>query len=519
MTEPTPAPDPTPVVAESPSRGGRRLVIVGSIVALVIVAAGAGAYAFQKLSGGGTQPSEVLPASVLAYARVDVDPSASQKIALLKLIRKFPDAAKSIGIKSPDQDVRKLLFKDAISGCGLSYDKDIKPWIGNRLGVALLKDAKTPVVAVQVSDESKARKGINALVTKCADSPKPGIAFLDGYALITDGPDAAADVREAAEKSPLSENKAFIADTKALDGEGFASAWVTAKAFTALAGEGGFPAGLDKQVLGNGSTAISLRATDDSLELQSVGKAAKGATIKPSSIADLPADTALAFSSSFDSEGASFGKEFQQQFEEGFASGFGEELQQSAGTDIDPDAILKDFESETGLKIPEDIETLLGDRLTLAVGSDNLELIPALAGPDDVARLNIGLSLHSDAEKAADLAGRLSKLAKRAGIQLTVEKTSDGAVIATNSAAARMFDGSGKLGAKESFTRVIPNGAKATSAFYVDIAAILDALEAANPPPDFESVIDQLKAVSAIGFSTSTVGDYTRTSGRIIFTR
>ncbi|MCW2750223.1 MAG: hypothetical protein JWR83_1333 [Aeromicrobium sp.] len=518
MTEPTPAPDPTLAVAESaPSRGARRVVIIGSIVALVIVAAGAGAYAFQKLSGGGTQPSEVLPASVLAYARVDVDPSASQKIALLKLIRKFPDAAKSIGIKSPDQDVRKLLFKDAIAGCGLTFDKDIKPWIGNRLGVALLKDAKTPVIAVQVSDEAKARKGINTLMTKCADSPKPGIAFLDGYALVTEKSGAAADVRDAAQKSPLSENKAFIADTKALDGEGFASAWVTAKAFTALADQGGFPPGsLDAQLLGTGSTAMSLRATGKSLELQSVGKAAKGAGTKPSGIADLPAETAVALSAAFGGNAESFSKEFEQGLSQGLA--LGQSLDFEGGPSPDADAFLKELESETGLKIPEDIATLLGDQLTLAVGSDNLETLPAVEGPDDLARLNVGLAMHSDADKAADLAGRLSDLAKRAGIQLTVEKTSDGAVIATNPAAARMFDGSGKLGAKASFKRVIPDGAKATSAFYVDVAAILDALEAANPPPDVASVIDQLKAISAVGFSTSTADGYTRTSGRITFT-
>jgi hypothetical protein len=125
--------------------------------------------------------------------------------------------------------------------------------------------------------------------------------------------------------------------------------------------------------------------------------------------------------------------------------------------------------------------------------------------------------MHSDADKAADLAERLRKLAARAGIQLTVQKTADGAIIATNPASAQMFDGSGKLGTKDSFTRVIPGGAKATSAFYVDVAAILEALKASNPPEEIASVIDQLTVISAVGFSTSTSGGYHHASGRITF--
>jgi hypothetical protein len=518
MTEPTPAPitDSTAAKSSSPPRG--RLVIIGTIVALVIVAAGAGAYAFQKLSGGGTQPSEVLPASVLAYARVDVDPSASQKIALLKLIRKFPEAAKSLGINSPGQDVRKLLLKDAISGCGLTYDEDIKPWIGSRLGVALLKDGKSPIFALQVKNEGKARTGINAVFTKCLSSPKPGIAFLDGYALITERTGTATQARAAAQKASLSENKSFVADTKALGGQGFASAWVTQKAFSAfysLAGDSGeLPPGFDQQVLGKTSTAISLRASHDALELSSVGKTPKDAKSNPAGIGDLPANTALALSAAFGGDAGSFSKVFEQLFARAFD--LGQEVADTP-TYTDPGQALNDFERQTGLRFPEDLTTLLGDRLTVAVGSDNLETLPALQGPEDVARLNIAIAMHSDADKAIELAVRLKNLAAKANFQLTVTKTTDGAIIATNPEAAAMFDGNGKLGAKESFKRVIPDGPKTTSAVYVDVATIVDALEAANPPEGMSSVFDQLKAVSAVGFSTSTVGDYNRASLRIAF--
>ena len=118
-TETLPAVEP-----EAKGRNTKRLVI-GGIAAVVVLALAGGAFAVvKKLDGGGPQPHDVLPASVIAYARVDLDPSASQKIALLKLSRKFPDAANEIGIKSPTQDVRKLLVEDILEegGCDLTYD-------------------------------------------------------------------------------------------------------------------------------------------------------------------------------------------------------------------------------------------------------------------------------------------------------------------------------------------------------------------------------------------------------------
>src|SRR4051794_22420618 len=129
MTEQPPIADELSMPSEPPE-GGRSVkrLVIGAIAAVVVLALAGGAFAVvKKLDGGGAQPHDVLPASVIAYARLDLDPSASQKIALFKLIRKFPKAAESVGIKSADQDVRKLIFTEILDqgGCDLSYDKDI----------------------------------------------------------------------------------------------------------------------------------------------------------------------------------------------------------------------------------------------------------------------------------------------------------------------------------------------------------------------------------------------------------
>ena len=137
--------DQTPTVEEPTKHSTKRFLIVGAAAGLVVALAGAGAYAWQKLDGGGKQPHDVLPSSVVAYARVDADPSASQKIAILRLVRKFPELAKELGIKDVDQDVRKPLLKDLVEGCDLDYDKDVEPWLGDRIGVAYDGKLDSPI--------------------------------------------------------------------------------------------------------------------------------------------------------------------------------------------------------------------------------------------------------------------------------------------------------------------------------------------------------------------------------------
>ena len=65
---------------DAPRRVSRRLVAVLVVLALV-AASVAGLMAYRKLSGGGTQPEAVVPARAAAYAEVDLDPPAAQKIA------------------------------------------------------------------------------------------------------------------------------------------------------------------------------------------------------------------------------------------------------------------------------------------------------------------------------------------------------------------------------------------------------------------------------------------------------
>jgi hypothetical protein len=82
------------------------MVGVAAAVALVLVAS-AGAWAVVRVwFSSGAQPEEAMPASVGAYARLDLDPSLDQGTKLVKLLRKFPKLTESTGTEVTDLERR-----------------------------------------------------------------------------------------------------------------------------------------------------------------------------------------------------------------------------------------------------------------------------------------------------------------------------------------------------------------------------------------------------------------------------
>ena len=530
-TETLPAVEP-----EAKGRNTKRLVI-GGIAAVVVLALAGGAFAVvKKLDGGGPQPHDVLPASVIAYARVDLDPSASQKIALLKLIRKFPDAANEIGIKSPTQDVRKLLVEDLLDegGCDMTYDKDVKPWLGNRMGVAVDKKA-TPLVAIQVSDEKKAESGIKALF-KCGDE-KAAVAFLDGYAIVAEHQKEADAAVKAAKKAPLADNKTFVKDFDDLGEQGVASAWGDIEGLMEIpefkagfeSGAGAESGKLFKQM---GSFATTLRVDGSTLELAGLTGLTDAYDTKGVSLGELPADTVAAFSiggvgkqvaAQYDAVLKQFNQGLTPSVDDSITEGMSPEekaayedyLDNNPGGIFNPEDMIAQFEQSTGLKLPADLETLFGDSLTVAVGSKNLDKLPTLSSPDELATLDVALKMTTDPDKAFDLAKRLAALATQVGVNLSTTQTDTGAVLATNQDAADALDGSGKLGEGSAFKSVMPYGDDTVYGLYVDVRTILDKLSKADMSESDAKDLEDAKALNAVGLSAGKQGKHTVFSLRV----
>jgi len=552
MSDTTPTievPEPPQPAGSSSGGSGRRKAVAGGAGVVVLAAVvGGGAYAYNQLSGGGPQPEDVLPATTQVYARLDLDPGASQKIELFKLLNKVPEVGEALGIKDPNKsDVRKLVFNEITENAcpDIDYEKDVEPWLGDRVGVgANLKEGQF-VIAVQVKDEKKAEDGIDGIF-QCADEDY-GIAFYEGYALVSDSQKSVDDALDDAKKKPLSDSKEFRDDMSALGEKGIASAWFDASAFADLfAGMPGFAEELtdeDRKLLDEaGTVATALRVDGNAIELAGIGDASDDLDdFKPVPVGQLPADTVAALSFSgvgqqIAGEWDTFLKQLDSQV--GALSGpagppeefldtlseeeraYYEELYGDSSADIpDPETFIKQFEAETGLSLPQDLESLLGSTFTLAIGSNNLEALPQFRGPDDLEKLDIAIrTVDGENGKALDVMTKLADYASKNGIPLVAEKSDDGAVLATSGDAARRFSQSGKLGDSDRFKAVMPYGDDTMFAFYADVSTIVDKLLKADPPRDVRRQIKEFGVVEAIGMSGAVDGDRAKFSLRVNFT-
>ena len=95
--------------------------------ALVLALVGGVSWAVGSLSGGGAQPEDALPAGAVAFAKVDLDPSAGQKIDGFRFLRKFPALRERIPL---DGDVREVLFDSFAEEAGwqdIDFDDRRRP--------------------------------------------------------------------------------------------------------------------------------------------------------------------------------------------------------------------------------------------------------------------------------------------------------------------------------------------------------------------------------------------------------
>ena len=113
--------------------------------------AGAGAWAAVALSGGGPQPAAALPDTTLGYVSVDLDPSAGQKIEAFRTLRKFPafEDAVDLGRQGrPAPRAVRLAPGRRRSARTSTTTTTSRPWLGDRAAVAAValdEDGPQPV--------------------------------------------------------------------------------------------------------------------------------------------------------------------------------------------------------------------------------------------------------------------------------------------------------------------------------------------------------------------------------------
>lgn len=487
---------------QGPRRGGKRTAILVGALAGLLVLGGAGVFAAQKLSGAGAQPAEVLPGDAYAYLRLDIDPSAGQKIAAVRFLSKLPDV-KGLAAGDGRKQLWDLATKESSNDCvaKFDYDKDIAPWLGERAGVAVrpggTPDRPNLALAVQVSDEAAAKDTLTKLFA-CDKSAPTDVRMKDGYALLMPGGTADATLA-ATEKGTLAGNATFQGDMAALGEQGVASMWVDssvavkeianlapeAKSLTdlgALGGLGGLKT--DGAATNVGRVAAALRFEPASIQLAGIVRGATGvkrATSKATEMATLPDDTAAALHVS-DADSA---------IEKNWPA-MKQQIAQLAGADGSGDPVA-DFEDAFGLKLPDDLKALLGHSLTVAMPAQDLNGDQITMGAKVVS---------SDATRADDVISTVEDATGATGV-LTHKVTGDRLFVATTPEWAAELEKGGKLGASDAFTSAVGDVSKDDFALFVNLDRIeksyLDGLDG-----DARAAVEAMKAV---GFTATATSD------------
>jgi hypothetical protein len=516
---------------EGPGARTRRTAVLSGVAVALVAVLGGGAYAaYSFLNGGGPQPADVLPASTVAVVSVDLDPSAGQKIAAIKSIRRFPTLKKVLGLHA-DDDLRKYVF-DKVAGtgeCSQDFDKDVEPWLGKRAafaGVDLGGSAPVPVIALQISDPAKARNGFDAIV-RCTHPTDFGYVVGEDYLIASDSTAHAKAVLDKGVEKPLADDAAYKKWTSEAGDAGVLNFYV-AKRAAEYAGDlldqfgSGFADSLtgdapsddlggsfDDEDFGSGGGDPFASARDALKSFQGLGGTVRfagggmelsiaagginqlsGLATVGKELGELPSDTAAALGMGVSKDDA---KTLVKQF------------------GADGDDMVAEAEKETGLDFPDDLQTLLGSAVILSLGGDAPASLDDVQAPDDVP---LGLLIHGDADRIKDIiATAEDHLGMHlADIPLVLKSTDDKVAIATSDDYADDLLKTGSLSSKDSYRGVIPNADDASSALFLDfdsrwVDAISDAVSTEEGTRSGEELRSNLEPLKSLGMTSWQDGD------------
>ncbi|WP_432986658.1 hypothetical protein [Dactylosporangium sp. CA-233914] len=209
-------------------RPRRRLAMVLSAAAVVVaVLAAGGAYAvmqrWQKPSGA--LPEDRMPASVVAFARVNLTPGLQQRLKFEELLRKSKATS-----GQQLEDVKRELFEQLQAP--ITY-ADIAAWFDDRIGVAMWAAPGRPsqpvtLVVASARDDGKARAALTTAQQK-RGTDRLGFVVEDGYALIAigqlDAQGSATAAAAEARRAPLAKDAGFRSAIATLPGDQAAIGW------------------------------------------------------------------------------------------------------------------------------------------------------------------------------------------------------------------------------------------------------------------------------------------------------
>lgn len=510
-----------PSIYAEPARKRRTGLIVGGAVALVAVA-GAATWAAVSFLGSGADAAEALPGGTIAFASINLDPSGEQKIEALKTLKKFPGLADKLDFDTAD-DVRKHIFEEiqkAGECTSVDYAKDIQPWLGDRMAVAGVEAGEehpSAVVVVEVTDEDAAKAGFEKLKTCDSGNDETGYVVADGWATLAETQAIADKVVADTAQGTLADDADYEKWTEEAGDSGIIRLYAAPEAGKAIAdafasqdfdsplGGGELPDDVRAEIESFTGMAGVVRFEDGALELEFVGdqRAFNGTSLPTNEpgklVGSLPGDTAAAIGIALP---------------DGWLQKIADAMAPTMGSGQTGDDVLRQFSQMTGLDLPVDFETLVGDGLALSVGSD-LDF-DAIASSGDASGLDVGLKVKGDAAAAEEV---LDKIRAQMGPQssMLVSKSGDGVfVLGPNADYLDTLLEDGSLGDSATYRDVIPHGEDSQAVIYIDFDAgdgwLVKAVGDAGAPSE---VTENVEPLDAFGVSVWAEGSISHSLVRL----
>jgi len=457
---------------------------------------GFGGWAALSLMSSGAAPAEVIPANAVGYVSLDLDPSAAQKIEAFKILNKFPAIKREIDLTDRD-DLREFVFTKLQDGghCeSLDYEQDIKPWIGDRIALAGVpgtgaKDAATPVIALQVTDQKAAQTGIEAIAECAKFGDDFGFAFLGDYVLFSDSETHADALVASVDKASLADDAQFQEWTEKVGDPGIITMYAAPGAPEFFADMQRDSAGSGWMTYGEAPSGAAfesgsayqstVEAGDPTSEFSKNFKGMAGvirfedgaveAEFAGLGLPSVAAPVAGGSGPSMTTLPASTGAAFSIALRDGWLSKYLESIAGVLGTGQSVDEMLAEAEAETGLELPEDIETLLGDGISLSVDAEfDAE---GLFGDEDLSRLAIGLRVKGNPDEILPIVDKVRAAIGPDADQLVVESGDGMVAFGVNQDYVNSLIEGGSLGDEVTFRDAVPDADRASGVLYVDFDA------------------------------------------------
>ncbi|MDO4783819.1 MAG: DUF3352 domain-containing protein [Propionibacteriaceae bacterium] len=490
MPHPAPQPPayPPPATAPAKKRSSRLGIIIGGVVALVLIGCVAAVALF--LFRGAPDPAKALPADADLVVTLDLNPSNAKKLEIYQFLTRFPSLKEQLSSEEEfSTDPRKAIWKATFGqNSDIDYDAEIKPWLGDSVGVAIRNapgSAKPAVVtAVHATSPEQGREFFRK---RDANSQ---VSVAGNFVIIASG-DGAAELAESAKTKPLSSSKTYADDMKHV-GDGMITAWAGESLVPALSQRSGVNVPSHATQV-RGALSLDISATNTEVKLwHTTGQSLPSRDVREL-VGSLPGDRTWSVAA------ASFNETMVADMYAAVKPLLGRDLEQAA--------------KSLGLTLPTDLATLFGDETAL-VG-----YLAHQGQGEPSAKNGYALALvsrSSDTNKQLQLWSKLLTGFERNGVPLGLVPVVEGdrLGVATSEQELRplLAPSGAPLANDESYRGAVDTAAPAYAIVYLDMVKFLDvqaAISAQFGQPF--RVPEDLRAIRAVGLTFSRIDDRSAT--------